>query len=222
MEIGIRLVLRVAVAIVHDRVDLLPLMLPHRGRRAPAVSPPLVDVVPGVEDEIELLFGDPAVRGEVPGLVVAAAADRESQTVDGRSRRGRGLRPADLADLVAGPETVQVVAAGLQACHLDVDAVTELGPGDGRASLRHGPEGPVGGDLPLHFDVGHRHAAALERFRREPRPEHDAVRQRIAGGHSERERIRHEERTGERLLRRDRPRDRRQADAAGDLQQLPP
>jgi hypothetical protein len=153
---------------------------------------------------------------------MAAAADGESQTVDARSGRRGGLRPADGADLVSGPEPIPVIAARLQARHFDVDAVAQLRSRDLRTSLGHGPEGLVGGDLPVHFDVRHRHPAALERRRSQPRPEHDAVRDGIARGHSEREGVRHEERTGEGLARGDRPGNRGEADGAGDLQQLAP
>ena len=59
-QVGIHLVLRVAIAVVDERVDLVALMLPHERRVAPAVVAPFVDVVAGVEDEVELLRGDAA------------------------------------------------------------------------------------------------------------------------------------------------------------------
>ena len=57
---GSDLVLRVAIAIVDERVDLVALMLPHDRGCLAAIVPALVDVVAGVEDEVELLVGEPA------------------------------------------------------------------------------------------------------------------------------------------------------------------
>ena len=51
-QIGIELVERVAVAVVDDGVDLVAVVLPH-ARVAAAVGAILVDVVAGVEDEVE-------------------------------------------------------------------------------------------------------------------------------------------------------------------------
>ena len=84
---GSDLVLRVPIAVVDERVDLVALMLPHQRRIPPAVVAPFVDVVAGVEHEVELLGGDPPVGGEIPRLVVAAAAHGEAQTIDRRAER---------------------------------------------------------------------------------------------------------------------------------------
>jgi len=40
-------------------------------------------------------------------------------------------------------------------------------------------------DLPLHVDDVHRHAAAVQRLRRQTRPQDDAIGQRVARGDAE-------------------------------------
>ena len=128
-----------------------------------------------MEDEVELLGGDAAVRGEVAGLEVAAAAHRKAQPIDGRAGGGAVfVRPIWLTSLPT-VKAIPILTAGLQAADLDVDAVSELRPARRVSLLRHRAERAVRRDLPADFDVAHRHAAALERLGREPRPQHDAV-----------------------------------------------
>src|SRR6185503_3498396 len=103
---------------------------------ASAVPAAFVDVVAGVKHEVELLFGDPAERGEVSGLVVIAAADRKPQAIDRGARGRRGPGSPDLTDLVAGAKPVPVVASRLEAADLDVHAVTQFGACERRAFLR--------------------------------------------------------------------------------------
>ena len=89
------------------------------------------------------------------------------------------MRPTWLTSL-PDAKAIQVLAAGLEAADLDVHAVPELRPRDGVSLLRHRTERAIVRDLPADVDVGHRHAAALERLGRETRPEHHAVRPGIA------------------------------------------
>ena len=93
MQIGIELVQRVAIPVVDDRVDLVAVVLTY-ARGPAAVGAVLVDVVAGVEDEVESLVGEMAVPGEVAVFVVTAAADAEAELIDGRAFRRRGLRAA--------------------------------------------------------------------------------------------------------------------------------
>ena len=140
---GIHLVLRVPVAIVDERVNLVALMLPHERRVPSAIVASFVNVVAGVEHEVELFRRDPLVGGEVAGLEVAATADGESETIDSGAERRRGLGPPGLADLSANAEAIEVLAAGFEAVHLDPHAVTELRPRHGRPFRRHRSEGPI-------------------------------------------------------------------------------
>src|SRR5688572_30315610 len=132
-------------------------MLPDVVGIAIEVAAPFVNVVAGMEDEIELLLRDAAVRGEVTGLIVAAAADAKTDPLGGRARRRRGLGAADLAHLTAAAETVEIFAAGLEAVGVDMDAVPELGPRDRSARSHDGAELPIARDLPGHFDIRRRH-----------------------------------------------------------------
>src|SRR5688572_18369776 len=126
---------------------------------ATAVGAPFIDVVPGVKDEVELFLGDTAEAREVPRLVMIAAADRKPQLTGRGAGRRRRPGPPSLAHFVARSEAVPVLSARVETGHLDVHAVAELRTCDLGAFLRHGPEAVVGRDLPLDFDVGHRHAA---------------------------------------------------------------
>ena len=97
-QVAVRFVQRVAVAIVDERVELVAVVLAEAAVVPAAVGAPFVDVVAGVEDEIELLVRDAPEGGEVAVLVVLAAADREAQAIDRRAGGRRGPRAADLAD----------------------------------------------------------------------------------------------------------------------------
>ncbi len=70
------------------------------------------------------------IGGKVSGLVVAASADAEAKTIDRRAGRRRRLGAADLADLAAAAETIEVFAARREPVGLDMHAVTELRPCD--------------------------------------------------------------------------------------------
>ncbi len=192
-EVGIRLVEAVAVAVVDQRIDLVAGVLAHAPLGPAAVGAPLVDVVAGVDDEVELLLGDAPVGGEIAGLEVAAAADAEAQPVDRGPGRRRRSRAPGLTELVPGAKAIPVVVRRLEPVHLDVNAVGQFRPGQGLPFLHDGPERRVRRQLPLDRDGNHRHAAAGQRLGREPGPQDDAVGQRIAGGDAERERVRIEE-----------------------------
>ena len=197
-------------------------MLPHERRVAPAIVSPFVDVIPGVEDEVELLGRKPAERGEVSGLEVAAAAQREAQLVDTGAGGRRRLGAPDLADFTADAETIEILAARLETVRLDTDAVTELGPGNGRPFRRQRRERAIPGNLPADFDVDHRHAAARQWLRREPRPQDHAVRPRLAGRDAERKRIVPEQRLRDDACRQQRLRNGGDAELPGDVEQLAP
>jgi hypothetical protein len=188
LEVGIGLVLRVAVAVVLERDDLRTGVRAHVAARDRVfVRAVLVDVVAEVDDEVEILARHVPVGRVVAVLVLLAGGEREVQRV---RRTGRsGLRPAHRADLAAGTEAVEVLGAGPQAIELDVDAVAPLGSGLVLAAAHDAPEAVVERDLPVHVHIAVRHAAAAQRGGREPGPQHRAVRRRIAGGHAERERI---------------------------------
>lgn len=108
-------------------------MLAYVVRIAAGVAAALVDVVAGVEDEVERLIGDVAVRGEAAGLVVTAAADAKAQAIDSSAGGRGGLGAARLADFAAATESVPVLARGGEAARLDMDAVSKFRPCDGGA-----------------------------------------------------------------------------------------
>ena len=77
---------------------------------------------------------------------------------------------------------------GSQSLHFHVHRVAERRQRQHRAAatIRHLL---VGGDAPLDGHRPIRHAAALERLQRQPRPQHDPIRRGIARRDSQRERV---------------------------------
>ena len=162
------------------------------------------------------------IRGEVAGLVVAAAAHaRSAADRPPRRRPARSCVRPDLADLAAGSGSDRSTRAPGSSPSA---STCTLCPSSGRAIAvpfcDDGAERAVARDLPADLDVRHRHAAAVERLRREPRPQHDAVRPRIAGRDAERERIAAEERLREHAARRGGRHERGRAQLPRDVQQL--
>src|SRR5688500_2804262 len=108
-------------------------MLAHDSRIVGAIGALFVDVITGVEHEIEVLGGEMPIRREVARLVLAAPADREAKPIDRRADCRSGHGAAGLAHLSAGVEAVEVFAAGLESADLGTNTVTELGPGNHRS-----------------------------------------------------------------------------------------
>lgn len=185
----------------------------------------LVDVVPEVHDEVELLLGHVAIRGVVPAVEGLTGREREAHRADGGAGRRRGPRPSHRADLPARLEAIEVPASRPQARDLDVDRVRQLRPRDGHAPPDDPPEALVVGDLPAHRDlrVGHPALAAVgERSRGEARPQDHPVREGIARRHPQPEREVGEGRLRTRLLGvRARAEDQRRRAHAAVGQELP-
>ncbi len=190
-EIGIGFVLRIAIAVIDQRVNLLAAVDAHA--LAAGIAASLVDVVAGVEHEVELLVGDVPKRREVAHFVVIAAAHGVANPIDAGAFCRRGFRATDLTGLAAGKEAVEILPARLKAAGLDVDAVTKLGSSNRLSRLNDRAKGAVRGDLPADLDVRGRHAAAVVRLGRQPCPQHDAVRPRVSRRDTHREGIRPED-----------------------------
>ncbi len=189
LQVRVGLVLRVALAVVGEVDDLVVgVRADVAARRRVRVRVVLVDVVAEVDDQVEVLRRHVLVGRVVAVLVLLAGRERERQRADGSGRRR--LRAPDRADLAVGLEAVEVLEARLQADRLGVHRVRlarHRGLLTARDDLR---ERFVLGDLPLHLDRLVRHAAAAaQRRRREPRPQHRAVRRRVARRDPERERV---------------------------------
>ena len=186
-QVAIGFVERIAVAVIDDGKDFLAVVLPYDRRIPSAIGAIFVDVVAGVEHEVESLVGNAAERGEVARLVMVAAADRKAELIDDRIRRRRRFRSPHLTDFAAGMKPIPVLTAGLQALDFDVDGVSKFRPGNRRSLLLDGAERLVARDLPANFNSRHRHSAAIQRVRREPGPQHDAVRPGITRRHAKSE-----------------------------------
>ena len=175
-EMTIHPVLRVAIAVVVERVRFIALMVAHRRQLGFGAAAVFVDVVAGVEDEVERLVGDVRERREEPVLVVIAAADGESQAIDGGAQWWRRSGASDGTHVRAGMKAIEVLAARPQTLDFDVHAVTEFGSGVGRAAPDDGAKERVVGQFPADPDGAGCDAAAIQRIGRQPRPQHDATR----------------------------------------------
>src|SRR3954462_14373800 len=108
-QVGVHLVLGVAVAVVDDGEDLVALVAAHdRVRRPVAVVAAFIDVVAGVDDEVVVLLGGAAIGGEVAALIVVAADDAVADRIDRSAQHRRRLGAAGRADFVAGDKAVEI------------------------------------------------------------------------------------------------------------------
>ncbi len=189
LQLRISLVLGVTRPVV---VESLELVEPRPGRGGvatvwePALRVVLIDVVTDVDDEIEVVGGDRAIRRPVAVLEVLAAGQRETQR--GRAGTGgrRGTGPADRADHCPGTEPVEVHPGRLQATDVDVHRVRRPRGGGLRPHRHDIGEPVVGGELPVHWDVTRGQARDAGR-RRQPRPNDHTVGQRVPAGDPESE-----------------------------------
>jgi hypothetical protein len=103
----------------------------------------LIEVVAQVQDHVTVVLGQVPIGGVVAALEVLAGHHGQVQAAQGAARVRAGPGAADPAEVAAGPEPVPVVAARVEAVHLDVDGVG-VGRGGGDpapAGLRPGTAG---------------------------------------------------------------------------------
>ncbi len=195
LQVRVHRLLRVADAIVAQRIGFAANIVAHRldravegvEHRARAI---FVDIVAIVEDEVELLLCDMAVGGVVARLEMLAADRGEAHLVDFRAHRRQRAGEAGQALLAGAFEAIPVKPAWLEPRHLDMHRMGEFGVGRFLPLSGDGLESVILRHLPVDRDGGERHAALrLERTGCEPRPDHEAVGQRVTGRHAERERI---------------------------------
>ena len=145
----------------------------------------LVDVVAQLDDRVQVPAGlEVAVAGEEPGLPVGTRHHPDAPAPGGGRRAvgGGGAGAAGGRGLPEGAEAVVVPAVGGQAGAVDLDGVVAAGVGDERARPDDAREAGVEGDLPTDDDGGAqtRPGSGLGGGR-DPRPQDEAVRHRVAG-----------------------------------------
>ena len=148
----------------------------------------LVDVIPQMEDHVEVFGGGVPICREVADLVVLARDEGEAQPAGGRAFARKRPGPADGAQLVAHAELIPVPAGGVESVRFDVHRVSPLGAGDRLTAPDDLPQPIVSRDQPVDLDVHRWHPAAGQRIGCETRPEHDALGRRIPGRDAQRER----------------------------------
>jgi hypothetical protein len=139
----------------------------------------LVDVVAEKGDEIHRLLREVTVRGIEALLVMLARRERESQPILGRFPSGEGAGPPDRRRSAANIEAIPVPTIGLEAVHLRVHRMREVWRRNCFAALHHPAHRFVRGHFPAHVHIRASHPAPDQRIRRQARPEHDAIGQRI-------------------------------------------
>ena len=122
----------------------------------------------------------------VPMLPALARGKRHPQRPGQVARRRRGARAACGAHRVAQHEAVVVPARGLQALQLHMYAVAERGQRGGLALLHDLGKACVVCHLPPHGVCG-QHLRRIGQC--EPRPQHHAVRRRVAAGDAQGKRV---------------------------------
>jgi hypothetical protein len=189
-QVRVGLVEAVAVPVPGQVPGLVQLV----GARAAVAPAALVDVVAQADDQIELLGGHvpldhvPAARVALAGR--EADADGVHLRVVARQRAGA----ADLAGEVPDPEAVPVGRGRVEAVDVDVHAVAVLPRRGGQAGLEQLAEALVRGQLPDHVHVIGGRGGDVGRLDHEPRPQDDAVVQRVARRDAQAERRRGERR----------------------------
>ena len=192
LEVGIEPVLRVPHPVVLQGVQVPERPVsPVVARRRVLGATTFVDVVAHVHHHVVVLLGDVAQRGVPSGDQALARQRREPQRGHGRPGRGEGASAADRAEMVTGPETVEVDPVREQAGHLDPSTVGQSSAGHRVTVADQVSERLVGGDLPVDPHGGGRHPAVpAQRIGRQPGPQQHAVGRGVTGGDAEGERVR--------------------------------
>jgi hypothetical protein len=177
----------VAHAVFLQRVGLAA-HVPAHEIVAPAA---FVDVVAEEDHQIRRIAQQLRVAVEIALLVVLARGERELERARRGVQRWRRAAAAGPAQRRTGHEAIEIGAIRTQPGDVDMHAVGELVHCAHAAFGHYLAEGFVLGDLPLHADhrVALDAAVGLQRRGRQPCPQAETVRRRIARGHAELEGI---------------------------------
>ena len=190
LQVAIRLIERIAVAIFLERSRATALVTTHQ-IASPAA---LVDIVAEEQHRVQFLVGHVALRGIETLLVLLARREGEAQRRHVLGPVGRGARAADRTGLALHGEAIPVEAVGPQPLDIDMHRVAPLRLG-GRPARVHDLLHPlVLGDRPADGD------RAVEPFgwigRHQAGPQHDRCRLGPPRGDAEAERIRRQRSSG--------------------------
>ena len=196
LQIGVQLILRIARAIIIEAVDLVTGMLANDGNwqtirtqgRRP--TPVFVDIVAIVPDEVEFLGGDMAVGSVIAILIILAAAGNEANAIEHCAGLRQRPGATGIAALAARREAIPIGPVGLQAGQFDMNRMSKLGAGELLTFRDDLGEACILGDFIIDREWRHRHAAMwIERPGRQPRPDDEAIRGRIARCDTKRKRL---------------------------------
>ena len=180
LQVGVALVLGVALAVVGQAEDLLggrgqAAQCPGVGRCVAALAV-FVDVVAQVHGGVQVAaLGGMGVHVEVTGGVIGAREHRQLDLRD--AARGQGAGAACGGRGCVGAEAVVVGGGGFQPGGIDLDGEVFAGQCRGLALGHEGGEGAVGGHFPFHRNI-----TRVAHRGRDAGPQHHAVGQRVATG----------------------------------------
>ena len=162
LERRVRFVQGVSIPVIVQALDLAAGVAPH----AAGIARVLVDVIPQMDDEVQILVCHVSKRREEALLVVLAGRERESQSVGRRIGRRHRACSAYRALVPADVELVPIPACRRQTVDLDVHRVAKLRGRDRGTLANDVPHAVIGRDTPAHLDRFGRHASTHEWFRR--------------------------------------------------------
>ena len=166
LQLRIHLVLRVAIAVIRQRVRFGAVVVAYR-----ALAPgTFVDVVADVHHKIQFLRRHVTIGGVKAVFVVLARRHGKADLATSDIRGRCGARAANGADRIAGHEAVPVPVRRREASRLHVYGMCELRRSERFAAADNLAKTRIDGDFPAYGNRRVRHASAIERIRCEPRP----------------------------------------------------
>ena len=186
LKIGIQLVQRVPQPI---GAQILACLVKHTRNRPAAVvrmDCVFVRVVAEMKDDVEVVLEHVAVRRVVAARPVLAGCECEAQFAEQLVSRWSRSEMADRTFLAPHIELVEIITVRKQTAHFHVNRVCERGPRCCRTTRDNALHLSVGGYSPPDRNRLFSQAGGIGRIRRQPGPEHDPIRCRIARGDPER------------------------------------
>ena len=152
-----------------------------------------IDVVAQEDGQVEILLcRQVAVSAEVAVIPGLARDQPDAETIGGGPGGGKCPEAAHRTLLRPHGEAVEVVGAGLEALDTRMHGMGQLRLSQRCPACCHTSKVRSLGDLPLHRHRAQGHAAVpvlREGLGSQPRPQHDAIRTRVAAGHTEPEEV---------------------------------
>ncbi len=191
LQVWISLVQCVAVAVITQALRIAAAMRTKHLARLRSIGT-VVDVITEEKHQVRLLGGKVSVGAEIAALPVRAGHKPQPGRGHGLQRRHRA-RLAHRALRTEPFKLVPIRPICRQPRHLDMHRVSETRRRQYFAVLHNARHRRIAGHPPTHRHRATQAATAIRGVeqRRQARPDHKAIWQRVAGSHAEGERIIH-------------------------------